>query len=246
MGLDIIRKIGTDILDAIYPRRCPICDVILREKSMMCCNECKDSFQLVGQNICYKCGKPVVEDVEYCFDCTKKKFSYIEGRSVYIYNDSMKESIARFKYKGRVEYADYYVYNMINNLGDYIERLGVDAIIPVPIHRLKLNKRGYNQAEVIANKLGRAMNMLVIPTALVRVVNTSAQKELDNKQREKNLRHAIRLNPKINIPDDVKKVLIVDDIYTTGSTVNACAKELVYNKGIDVYFVAVSIGIGTR
>ena len=246
MGLGIIKKIGSVILDIIYPRRCPICDGIIKERSMLCCAECKDLLQLVGQNRCYKCGKPVSEDVEYCFDCSRKKFTYIEGRAVYVYNDLMKDSIARFKYNGRVEYADYYVWSIVENLGNYIRELEVDAIIPVPIHSTKLNKRGYNQAEIIANKLGKAMNILVIPNALVRVVNTSAQKELDNKQREKNLRHAIKLNPRCNIPDDVKKVLIVDDIYTTGSTINACAKQLMYNRCIDVYFVSVSIGKGTK
>ena len=96
------------IWDIFYPRRCVICDRILRMKEQEICSQCKGLPLLIGENFCMKCGKRVPEGQEYCEDCQSKKTTFLCGRSVFSYNRDLRRSIARFKYHGRQEYASYY------------------------------------------------------------------------------------------------------------------------------------------
>jgi len=129
----------------------------------------------------------------------------------------------------------------------YIKKWQADAIIPVPLHPGKYRKRGYNQAEVIANELGALGNITVINDVLFRRRNTRAQKHFGKEKRQKNLEDAFYADEeklrKYVDEMNVKRVIIVDDIYTTGSTINACAKIL-WQAGIESYFITVCIGDG--
>jgi len=120
-----------------------------------------------------------------------------------------------------------------------------DTIIPVPIHKNKLKFRGFNQAEIIATRLGKRLGINVLAEALVRIEDTKPQKGLDNISRRKNLINAISINNDINIPNCVNNILLIDDIYTTGATINACSKRLKsQNHNYNIYFVSVAIGNG--
>lgn len=234
-----------EIINMIYPRRCPVCDNILSEQGVLCCQNCRKELKYIHEPFCKKCGKPIEKDaIEYCFDCSKKEKNFVRGRAVFIYDDKMRESIVRFKYKGKREYGQFYGQEIVNVLGKYISELKVDAIIPVPIHKERYNNRGYNQADIIARYVGDKLGIQVISDGLKRKVNTVAQKELDNKERNKNLYNAFESNIKQSVLDNIKKVLIIDDIYTTGATIDACAKALCNNKNIEVYFVTLTIGRG--
>ena len=114
-------------------------------------------------------------------------------------------------------------------------------MIPIPIHKRKLEKRGYNQAELLADALGKKLDIPVERELLARVVNTEPQKSLDPEHREQNLKKAFQCTEK---SVSYKKVLLVDDIYTTGATIEACTKSL-HAAGIpDVYYTSVAIGTG--
>ena len=114
-------------------------------------------------------------------------------------------------------------------------------MIPVPIHKRKLEKRGYNQAELLATALGKKLDIPVERELLARVVNTEPQKSLDPEHREQNLKKAFQC---IEKSVSYKKALLVDDIYTTGATIEACTKGL-HAAGIpDVYYTSVAIGTG--
>lgn len=240
-----LKVIIEELINLIYPRRCPICDNVLQSQGILCCEECKGKLKYVKEPFCMKCGKPVENDnVEYCFDCSKKEKHFKSGRAVFIYDKCMKNSIAGFKYKGKREYGEFYGNEIVKYLGDYINSLDVDVIIPVPIHKERYKTRGYNQADVIAKYVGKKLNIPVISNALIRKVNTVAQKKLDNKQRNKNLANAFEVNLKDSELENINKVLIIDDIYTTGATIDSCAKSLIGKKKIEVYFVTLSIGQG--
>ncbi len=188
-----------------------------------------------------KCGKQLSDDTEeYCKDCKKTGHAYDRGRSLYVYDDLIRESIARFKYGGRQEYADLYGDETVNRLGSFISGCHPDLMIPVPVSKKKLIKRGYNQAKLIADRISRLTGIPVSDTVIMRTTDTMPMKELSRTGRRKNLKGAF----KIGVVDvKCRNVLIVDDIYTTGSTIDAMAALLKDHGAERVYFVTLSSGI---
>ena len=147
----------------------------------------------------------------------------------------------RFKYSNKREYADFYAKEAVRIYGDWIRRKQIEAIVPVPMYRLKEKGRGYNQAAVFARTLGEKMNLPVEKRMVKRIRNTTPQKELNDVERKINLKKAFQLVPNIV---KYRKILIVDDIYTTGSTIDAVA-EVLLQAGVDeIYFLCISIGEG--
>lgn len=187
-----------------------------------------------------KCGKPLlVTDNEYCKDCLRTGHLFERGRALYVYGGKARESISRFKFHGRREYADFYGRDMAGRLGSFIRACSPDIIIPVPISKEKMKKRGYNQAELIADSISRYIKIPVDPGAALRMINTPPMKELTRAERMKNLRGAFKINAHVV---KCRNVLIVDDIYTTGSTMDAMAAELKKAGAREVFFVALAVG----
>ena len=188
-----------------------------------------------------KCGKELGnEEVEYCSDCMRHRHLFDRGRAVFAYT-SMSDSIYRFKYKGRREYAAYYAECMAEKLGVWITQRRPDALIPVPIHASKRHIRGYNQAEVLAKELGSILHIPIETNLIKRVRKTSPMKDLSVSERQNNLKRAFKI-----CRNDVKlsTIIIIDDIYTTGSTLNAMSYEL-RRAGVEhIYFVTLAIGKG--
>lgn len=153
----------------------------------------------------------------------------------------MKQSIYRFKDGGRKEYGTFYAGEGIRLYGNWIRNRGVEAVIPIPIHRNRRKKRGYNQTEILAKEMGRLLELPVDTGILVRTKDTTPQKKLDSRERKNNLKKALKIGT-----DSVqwKKVLIVDDIYTTGSTVDAAAFVLKEAGVEEIYVLSVAIGKG--
>lgn len=235
-------KFGKILLDMIYPKRCPVCGGIAAEKSAGICPECANKLTFVKEPYCLKCGKPIEdESEEYCSDCKKKKHFYKEGRAVLVYDEYSSKSIYGFKYNGRREYARYYGKIIVSALSDKIKSWNPDVIIPVPVHSSKMKERGYNQAALIAKEVSKALSIPYNDSLIMRKTATRVQKNLGGNEREINLKKAfiVRENSV-----KLKSVLVVDDIYTTGSTIDAIAQCLM-GAGIgEVYFVTLAIGRG--
>lgn len=171
-----------------------------------------------------KCGKQIRnEDQEYCYDCFTKPKLFSKNYPIFLYNSYMKKSMLAFKYKNRREYVDFYVDAVIKRYGAELVKLEIDAVIAVPMYYKKQRVRGYNQAEIIAKELAKRLGTPFYKDYLKRITDTTPQKELDNKERFKNLSKVIKIGAGAK---PVKVVLLVDDIYTTGSTMNTCAKVL--------------------
>ncbi len=229
------------MVDAIYPRTCPFCDKILARGTDIC-GDCQNKLKYVVEPRCKKCGKQLIkEEQEYCYDCTKLRHLYREGIATFAYDEMVSKSIYRFKYYNRRTYAGMYARAIGVRYGEYIARWQPDVLVPVPIHRAKLQKRGYNQAELIAVELGKQLGIPVDSKILQRVRHTRAQKELNRSERKKNLENAFKISSYVV---KYKKIVLVDDIYTTGSTIDECTKVLMAAGAQDVYFVSLSIGAG--
>ena len=196
----------------------------------------------MGEPLCKKCGKPLsTAEAEYCPDCGRKKHLYVRGRAALEYDSVMRESIGRFKYKKRREYGDFYVQELLRACGEAVRSWNPDLLIPIPLHKSRRRKRGFNQAELIARGLGKELGIPVSADSLLRTKKTSPQKELNDQERKSNLKNAFQL-AKDNVK--FKKILLIDDIYTTGSTIDAAASVLLDHGAEKVYFLCISIGRG--
>ncbi len=189
-----------------------------------------------------RCGKQLEEDErEFCHDCQARQFAYKRGIAAFSYSDVMKDSMYAFKYNNRREYAGYYSQCIVSTYGHIINSWKPQVLIPVPLHRSKQRKRGYNQAEVLAKGIGSLMKIPVDNGVITRVKRTTPQKELNDRERYNNLENAFQI-----LPDSVKykNIILVDDIYTTGATIDACARILAAYGAENIYFITACIGRG--
>ena len=235
------------LLNLLYPRRCPVCDDIVIPKGGLVCDSCKDILMPLQEPLCYKCGRQIVSaSREYCDTCAGYNFNFDKAFSLWAYNSTVKSSLSNFKYKGRRESAEYYAYKLWEHVYNVIQKLNISIIIPVPIHPERLKGRGYNQAELIARILGKELGLPVFTDYLIRSKNTVAQKNLDPISRRKNLKEAFRINKNSEAYKlHLKSILLLDDIYTTGSTADACAGVLKESGVGNVYVLCVASVLAT-
>ncbi len=194
----------------------------------------------MGEEYCLKCGKPLrKKGAEYCNDCSRIRHLFVQNRALFFYDDRMKRSLYRLKYAGRREYADTFARLATEHLGAYIKGIKADCIMAVPLHKSRLRKRGYNQAALFAKSLSARTGIPFSGSSIKRVRATLPQKGLNPAQRQENLKKAFIIRQ-----NDVesKIVLLVDDIYTTGSTLDALAGEMTEAGAKKVYGLTIAIG----
>ena len=227
-------------MDLLYPPRCPICDKVVLPGEGICA-ACRKKIRPAAEPACMKCGKPLVDSrQEYCADCRRKKHAFVQGKALWVYEKEVKKSIYRFKYQDRREYAKVYAQEMAARYEKYMKDRRIEAIIPIPLHKKRKRKRGYNQAELLAGELGDILGLPVYTDVLVRVRDTKPQKTLDDAERKNNLKEAFKTTKNIV---QLNYILVVDDIYTTGSTLDAAASALAKAGVAEVYTCCVGIGI---
>lgn len=235
-------SVGNIILDSIYPRCCPLCHKIVVPGGELVCESCLEKLQPIGQPRCMRCGKSLTDPArEYCRDCTMREHRYSQGIGIYPYNQTMKSSIEMYKARGRREYGDFYVSAMAHYGKSYILRWKPDCLIPVPMHPNARRRRGFNQAEYLARGLGEIFGIPVETEGVRRVVRGTPQKSLDAKSRRQKLRGVFAAVPGYCPP---KRVLIIDDVYTTGSTIDALTEILLENQAEKVFFLTLCQGKG--
>lgn len=243
-GGDLRMDRWSDMLtDILFPRRCPVCGDIPVPRGRLICPECVGKLSPVRPPVCQRCGKQVEsERMEYCFDCGRRPSSGFQKNFALLnYNEAAKKSMAAVKYKNRREYLDFYGQAICRRFGRQILRLEPDVIVPVPVHPSRLRSRGFNQAAVLAERVGGILGIDVCPDGLRRVRRTLPQKELNPSQRLRNLQSAFGPG---RLPEGTSAVLLADDIYTTGSTLEACAGVL-RSMGVErVYGLTICVGSG--
>ncbi len=189
-----------------------------------------------------KCGKQLGrEEQEYCRDCGKFPYAYERGYSLWNHRDPVSKAVYQFKYHNRRCYGAIFAQEMAAAYEKQIREWEIAEIIPVPLHPARKRKRGYNQSEILAEELGKRIGIPVNGEAVIRIRNTRPQKELDNRERIRNLKGAFAVSKKW---DPKESVLILDDIYTTGNTIHRIADILKKAGAQKVYFLTISIGQG--
>lgn len=235
------RGIGDRVKDLIFPRRCPVCDDVVPVGEGLICRTCTSKIQYIRQPACRQCGKQLFDETKvFCDDCERKKHIFDYGYALYDYQ-SMRQSVYRFKYQNRCEYAQFYAYDIYKRLGTEIRAMHADAFIPVPLHKSRKRERGYNQSELVAKELSKLFDIPMCKNLVKRTKKTVSQKQLNAISRQNNLKKAF------NIGSDVvklNKTILIDDVYTTGSTLDAVALEL-RRYGVEkIYFITLCIGEG--
>lgn len=226
-------------LEILYPQTCYFCGKVCTEKM---CRQCVEKVEYIQEPRCKKCGKPIrYEESELCHDCANHPTAYDQGKNVWLHKGPVRWSVYQFKYHDRRIYGEFYASEMYRLYGHKLKEWGIQVIIPVPLHKKRRRKRGYNQAEIIAKHLGKLSGIPVDTKAVARVQNTKPQKELNDKERKANLKDAFQIKKGWKSPENV---LVIDDIYTTGNTIDSVARLLKANGAHKVCFLTISIGQG--
>lgn len=229
------------LVDIVYPRVCPVCREIVRpdfcletdtEKippglgmERLICPHCYNKVPFIKWPTCMKCGTQLEKWTdEYCSRCKNTSRDFVRNLALMDYaNPRAGQMMWDFKYSNKREYADFFALELTRHFGRQILDFNCEVIIPVPVHRSRKRERGYNQAEVLARRLGELLELSVDEKALLRVKRTLPQKKLDANARYQNLRNAFLPGKSAGM---YRRVLLVDDIYTTGTTMQVCARTL--------------------
>lgn len=230
-------------LGFLYPTKCVVCGKRLENQTAEICDICYNELTIIEEFACPKCGKHRKKSGNLCFDCKKENHLFNAGRGMLVYNTLTKKSLSGLKFFGYTWIGK--IYGKL--LAEYFQKwchYPVDFVIPVPIHWTRYVQRGYNQAEVIAYSFSIYSQLDILPKGLKRIRHTKPQKELNEQERIQNLSLAFKVNKKYISDIQGKNVLIIDDIYTTGSTIDGCTKALRQAGASQVYFLTVAIGDG--
>lgn len=193
------------IIDTIFPPVCAICGELNKE---YLCEKCNDNLN--------KISKVTVER------CSNRNF--INHTYMFRYKDLIREQLIEYKFNNKPYYYKTFAKILINNKKMYDILKTYDIIIPVPLNNIRKKQRGYNQTELIAKELVKNFKNLEYMDILIKTKNTVQQSTLNKQQRQKNLENVYKLRENTCINN--KNILLFDDIYTTGTTANECAKIL--------------------
>ena len=228
-----------NIINLILPPRCLMCGKILADDNGLC-EECFAKIKFISYPICYKCGAPLTagSNTNHCAVCVSdNKNPFRFQRSMVYYDDNSRPLIVNFKFHDKTENSKFLA-RWLYSAGHDIWEQGADVLIPVPLHNARLRRRKYNQSALLCKDLSKFVNLPVDYTSLVRHKNTRPQVEFNGKERERNVKHAFKVCNKDAIQN--KRLVIIDDVMTTGSTIRECALELLKNgaQSVDVITIA--------
>ncbi|MCX7981785.1 MAG: ComF family protein [Syntrophales bacterium] len=224
------------LLNCIFPPRCAVCDNLMNESERgLICPTCAGEIKYVSPPWCPICGLPYrPPDVNHiCGECIKDPPVYQIARALGIYEPPLLELIHKFKYRGYRTIGKYLGKMMAERYFKDLDFSSLDLIIPVPLHNGKLRRRSFNQALVLAKEVSKKYNIPCRDALLKRTVNTKSQVALPKEERKKNVRGAFSLTNAHEIKD--KNILLIDDVYTTGGTVNECARLLLEKGAKSIY-----------
>lgn len=210
------------LVDLVFPTSCYLCGRTTKEEGI--CPSCEDGFERISPPFCVQCGDPFPskEALDHtCPSCMERTPPFRRARSFALYKGGIAKALQILKFKGKTSLAiplsrllsscdmDFHLYNLV---------------LPVPLHRRRLMTRGFNQALLLAKGLGRIHSLRVDFQALKRIKDTPPQTGLKRKERLQNVKGAFAVSDPALLKG--KRVLLVDDTYTTGATIRECARVL--------------------
>lgn len=233
-----------DILwEALFPSdgRCIFCKKLLLFEPNPFCYSCLDKIPWVGERVCKKCGKEeIIGDTGLCIDCAHWEHQYEQGISLFTYTGNGKKIIQEIKFNGNRKLALWTGKKIGQKLRKQNWQKKIQGIVPVPLHENRMKERGFNQSEELAKGISSILDIFTLKDLLIRIKDTPHQTDLTRSQRQENIKKAFQVRDSRVIQG--KKVLLVDDVYTTGATINACAETLKQAGAREVYFAVAATG----
>lgn len=237
-------KIISSLLNLFLPKRCLICHSPLKKDiGNPICLDCWKKVKFSSGPLCPICGRPFRSDVSLsmspdhiCDLCRKTKPNFERHFYVGLYEGILSEVIILYKYKKRVSLTyplSYLLCKKIMNIPK------IDIIIPIPLHNRRLRYREFNQSLLLSNLIGQHLDRPVMKGVMAKIKDTRPQVDLDRDERRRNNKNAFSITDRRLIKG--KRILLVDDVFTTGSTVNECAKILKRSGAYSVYAVTLAM-----
>lgn len=221
-------------IDIIYPPRCAICQKFLwkdrakvDQEELLFCQSCFDGFSKIISPLCPVCGKPFASEVEedhFCEDCLRKRPFYDAARAPYCYEGGIMEAIHQFKYAGKSHLAQSLGPLLTSFARRWMNKTDGYLMMPVPLHPRKLRERGFNQSLLLARYAAPLLGTELDFLSLRRIRYTQPQTGLKSEERRKNVRKAFEITDKKALKG--RTIFLVDDVTTTGNTLNECARIL--------------------
>jgi len=212
-------------VDLVIPLRCIKCGTILGDKKGLC-PACWAHVPFITKPFCSCCGLPFefdIDDEALCGPCSHERPFYTTARSVFAYTEESRDLILKFKHMDALSSAPLFGYWMAQAIQEMKEEV---LCIPVPLHWTRLFMRTYNQSALLAREISRLKGWAYSPSLLLRKRRTPSQGFLSRKERVKNVERAFIVSQKGKDYIFGKTIVLVDDVFTTGATVNACSKAL--------------------
>ena len=229
------------VFQFLIPSQCPCCGRLLREGQQGLCSDCHSEIRWIKPPFCTVCGTPFIsEEINShpCGACLTKRKYFTMARALASYEGSLQKAIHRWKYEGKEYLHIYFGKWMTEGLYDYWVPHLIDLLIPVPLHKKRLRERGFNQALLLVKELSRRTGISYRKRVLQKKKPTVPQVNLSGPEREKGVRGAFEIIAGKEV--EGKAILLVDDVYTTGATVNECSRVLLAGgaKRVDVLTLA--------
>ena len=219
----LLRDMYETAITFLYPAECRVCKEFLGATSIpYICNNCWQDIDFLEPPWCDICGTPGIDGL--CDACATTPPRYGKLRSVAFYQTTLQQAIHFFKFEKKKVLTRHLIQLIDAHIPSDCSIAEYDFILPVPIHKKRLRERGFNQATLLADGIGKSEGVRVLRNTLVRKRHTVAQSSLDREARQQNLRGAFE----IRNPDIIcgKRLLIFDDVFTTGATIREIVSEL--------------------
>ncbi len=227
------------LLDVILPPRCHLCRSFIQgEEDIHICTMCRETITLINAPICEMCGVPFQTEGgcnHVCGACLSSPPPYTAARAALLFEGKTKELIHRFKYGNKSQCSRPLGLLTIQHLAQFVTAISPDVLLPVPLHPKRLRHRSFNQALLLSEILGKAWHLPISRSNLQRIRWTEPQINLSAEERVRNVRGAFAVTDPQALSG--KRVVLVDDVYTTGSTVAECARVL-KGAGTEAVYVA--------
>lgn len=215
------------------------------------CADCWSEVRLIQHPMCLRCGYPISgnsdgdflsgevsgipsEKIYYCDFCLPQPLgenppSFAQARSIFYYEGTIRQLIHAFKYQGKIRVGKFLARSILKYWEPDSSLTSVECIVPVPVGIKKLRHREFNQSLILAREIGKKLKVPVYPFALRRVKELASQTKLSRQERLENIRDAFKMREGLKVQS--KKVLLVDDVFTTGATASECSRILLQHGG---------------
>lgn len=214
--------------DLVFPPACHFCDCPDVESGFEICTDCAASITRIEPPLCTQCGLPLAHNIAdallFCGTCLTDPPAYGTARFGVAYEGDLRQALKNFKYNSQLRLSSALGQLLSEAFFRHYDSAEFDVMVPVPIHRKKLLERGFNQTVILARKLSVKTGIPLDRNCFKKIVDTPAQARLSRKERQYNLKGSFQVS-RLNVIKD-KRILLVDDVATTGSTIREAARTL--------------------